>query len=329
MIVDPELVRKLDEMVREHLQDLSDVYFKWLLISTAVVVLGVILEIFEVIDDLRVWHRSRRESTHASDKPKTEVVLPSTLGLILVILGVAGEGVFEYFAAQADGTIRAFDNILIVDTERQTAEIYERAAIAMAEAGRAEERAGEAEERALAASNKTDREALQREKLGEEVGPRKLTTGQQEDIRKACVTESSFSPANRINVQSYGMDGEGTALATQISAALAEGRIYNNLDAGSFIQTGEVDFGVLISGPPEQEKFMDCLASALVNIGKLHSVTVNGARHVGNAMTTDKVVSFGKTRMTGGGSIRPGGPLPPGSPVSILVATRPTGAVTQ
>jgi len=119
------------------------------------------------------------------------------------------------------------------------------------------------------------------------------------------------------------MDGEGTALAMEISSALNSSHLYTQNDLGGFIQTGGFDTGVLIATPPEDEKFASCFAKALSDIGHLKEVKVNPDRHVASVKMGGTVRMGGIGTMGGGGQIAPGAPLPAGSAVDIMVAVKP------
>ena len=112
----------LNSAIRTALESTTDRYFEWLLVCTAIVTAGVLLEgIFDSfpsgkcrIDNqtgiprtawgrIRWFHRLTR------------------LGWYLVVLGVAGEGVTEYFVSASDANLRAFNNILARSTEKETA----------------------------------------------------------------------------------------------------------------------------------------------------------------------------------------------------------------
>src|SRR5206468_7842040 len=73
------ITRSLDELVRSDFQSLRDSYFTWLLICTAIVAAGVVLEEF---DDWELISNLLRKRL-------------AKLGWLLIVLGVIGEGVFE------------------------------------------------------------------------------------------------------------------------------------------------------------------------------------------------------------------------------------------
>jgi hypothetical protein len=137
----PELVARIVESlnvsIRADLQDVRFWYFVWLLLATGAVVLGVAMEGPEVwykfIDVIK--HRSRELEYPATPALlRTENTVPNwaklwaIIGWILIVLGVAGEGVAEGYVSWADGTLQTFNDILLGDATKQAASALERAA---------------------------------------------------------------------------------------------------------------------------------------------------------------------------------------------------------
>jgi hypothetical protein len=308
------------DSVRISLESTSNKWFIRLLISTAVVAVGCILEIGETWTDLRRWVRLKRGLRVAEENPASWHVPAGAIGLMLVILGVIGEGVFEAYVSTSDTALRAHDEQILAETQKQAADTYERAAVAMHEAENAKIDAEDAKLRAQGANDKTDLETKEREKLGAKTEGRELSEKQQRDIGAACAKLYTYGSKKRILVRSYGMYKEGADLATDIGKGLNSANLYTNLNIGD-IQSGVLDEGVLIFGPPEDESFTSCLAKALVEIGKLTEVSVNGESHTGSK--TSGTVKFSGTVHLTGSNVVPAGFRPPGSPVDILVGTKP------
>jgi hypothetical protein len=124
LAVSPELLNRVDELVRADLQDLRDSYFQWLLIATGAVFIGVIMEGPEVVRDLLEGFRTSRNSdvTITNSHHPMWVLLLSSIGWVLISGGVIGEGIFEALVSKADGVVQTFNNILLADTQRQTSE---------------------------------------------------------------------------------------------------------------------------------------------------------------------------------------------------------------
>jgi hypothetical protein len=137
MVVPLGFVRKLDELVRTDLQNLRDAYFYRLVLSAAVVAIGVLLEGPEVIHETKAVFRRQPESRAR----RPWITLVALVGWILVVLGVAGEGIAERYVSQADGLLQEFTNILLNDAVKETAFAIAQAEIAKTAAGDANARA--------------------------------------------------------------------------------------------------------------------------------------------------------------------------------------------
>jgi hypothetical protein len=111
MPASPQLTQELDSAVRTGLISLRDAYFHWLLYSTALVVVGVILEGVEFLES---WAKR-----HSFDSWVKGI---SKFAWILIVLGVAGEGVFESFVSYADGLVQEFNDTLLQAAQRATAD---------------------------------------------------------------------------------------------------------------------------------------------------------------------------------------------------------------
>ena len=109
MPVSPQLAQELDAVVRTGLQSLRDNYFLWLLYSTAVVAVGVMLEGVEFVES---WAKQ-----HGLD---AWVKRLSKFAWLLIILGVAGEGMFEGFVSYSDGMIQEFSDTALQAAQRAT-----------------------------------------------------------------------------------------------------------------------------------------------------------------------------------------------------------------
>jgi hypothetical protein len=111
-----------------------DWYFDWLLISTALVVVGLFMEGPEVVHAATSIFRNRQDPT-----PRWIAFL-ALLGWILVVLGVAGEGIAEGYVSWAEGTLQTYNDILLSDATKEAAFALERAANANKRAAEIEQR---------------------------------------------------------------------------------------------------------------------------------------------------------------------------------------------
>jgi hypothetical protein len=120
----PELFRSLDEIVRSNMEITRDWYFGWLEIFTAMVVIGCILEVPEVIHE--IWPAPLIE------RNLLRVRVIASIGLFLVIAGVAGELFFEARVSSYEGILQRFNEIILTDTQKETADAEAKAALATA-----------------------------------------------------------------------------------------------------------------------------------------------------------------------------------------------------
>ena len=203
MYVTPETIRKLDELVRAALQSLRDRYFLFLEISTALVLIGVILEGPDVwsesLDFLRKmgWLRPPEKVDAKEWWPlppernvRNWITACSAVGLFLVIVGVAGEGVFEALVTISDGELQTFNEGSIAGLTLQISEANAHAeeARSMAEAER--------------------RRGIE---LLAQIQPRDLTKTARDQIRKALERNKV-----KVRVIAYAGDAEGSRFAQEI-----------------------------------------------------------------------------------------------------------------
>ncbi len=336
----PEAVRALDHEIRSDLQSFAGSYLFWLIASSGIVALGVAMEGPEIIHDVAKALRRcfRKQKNHREREAAPWITLLGAVGWLLIVFGVVGEGWFEFRQNQAEGLLGTFNEIILSDAQRESAEATERASDANERATENESEARKLEKDTESEKLKAARlsidladagkaleaEKLERIKVETVLGPRWLTVDQQKAIGRACAGLYLYGPRKRIQISSYGQDGEGAALATQIGAALNSVPLYTSLNIGGLIVSGGFDTGVIISAEPEDESFADCLKSALTDIGKLTEVEVNPARHrAGASISGGVVMSGGVTMSGGGGGLTPAEPLKPGSPVEVFVAIKP------
>ncbi len=105
--------------IRASLVRSSDQWFHWLVISSIVVGIGVCLEAPEATIALKRWFLHWRGKEVSSENPKSLAIPASYLGLILVVAGVAGEGIFEFLASSADTAVRSHDEQVLADTIKE------------------------------------------------------------------------------------------------------------------------------------------------------------------------------------------------------------------
>jgi len=129
------------DTVRQSLADASDRWFFWLIASSMVVAVGVALEAPEATIALRKWFALRRGKTPKQDDEKSFVVPAAYLGLLLVIIGVIGEGLFEALASRAETALRAHDELILAQAIGKAGDAKKSAEEAAAAAAHAQDSA--------------------------------------------------------------------------------------------------------------------------------------------------------------------------------------------
>jgi hypothetical protein len=154
--LDPDLVIALDKMMRSDLDAWSSLWF-WILVgSTIAVAIGIIAEAPEVWKevglgreiaarirkwwyirvrriDLNGWEKTCPELITKNDSRRRWIVKAAFIGWLLVAVGVAGEGIAEYFVNDAETGIRAFDEARLAETMEQAGDAAKSAKTAHAE----------------------------------------------------------------------------------------------------------------------------------------------------------------------------------------------------
>lgn len=97
------------DTVRKSLENADEMWFRYLLISSAVVAFGCVLEIGETWIALRRWWQIKKDLPVEEENPKSWYIPVGALGLFLVIAGVSGECIFEAKVSRADTKLRAYD----------------------------------------------------------------------------------------------------------------------------------------------------------------------------------------------------------------------------
>lgn len=146
----------LDDLVRSGFKHERDIFFTALIVSTGIVVVGLIFE------EAKLWF--------PTDKPQLDmakgVFSPSPLikwrnrieilGWMLIVIGVIGEGAFEGATSIADGLLQDFNGILLKAAQREAGDAATSATTAREGADAAYEAAGKAQGKADAVSKQAD-----------------------------------------------------------------------------------------------------------------------------------------------------------------------------
>jgi hypothetical protein len=120
----------IDSAIKTDLQHLRYRYFVCLLVSTAIVGIGLLLEVFEIAHDM--WGVRKKKSIElkywlAPSMERREYRTPdwmkvlTAVGWLLIVVGVMGEGVFEGYVSWADGTLQTFNDILLGEAQKEAA----------------------------------------------------------------------------------------------------------------------------------------------------------------------------------------------------------------
>lgn len=152
----PMVVKGLDDLVRLDFETFRDIWFNRLLISTAVVAIGLLFELPEIWDESVSAIRALRQKVVHEIAPWMKLLV--SVGWLLIVVGVVGEFVADSFVSKADGIVLTFDETLIADAQRKTGLASERAAGAFERAARTEREASQENERAAIAEQQAQQE---------------------------------------------------------------------------------------------------------------------------------------------------------------------------
>lgn len=250
MSVLPELGRTIDELIRRDLQNLSDSSFRWLLISSGVVAVGVMLGGPEIVQEVRAVLRPAPNSKHQTP---SYISLLALLGWILVIAGLVGEGIAEALVFKIDGLVQTFNEISLSEAEKQSGRATERASIALLE-----------------------QERLRSENLRLEalIQPRSLSLDQQRAIGLAL---RPFKGRKLVIAVASLNDPESYDFGQQLLASVNAAKVDLMFSAGSASgkQYGAItETGIQIRWPQGQHDLAMALERVLRGIGQARKVSV-------------------------------------------------------
>jgi hypothetical protein len=133
------------DAVRKSLESASSRWFQWLVISSIVVGIGVCFEWWEATITLKKWYRHLKGLPVPPDDEKSWAIPLSYLGLLLVVFGVMGEGIFEFLSANVETLLRSHDEQILGATESKFGQLKDSAEAATKAAGKAEDSATKAD----------------------------------------------------------------------------------------------------------------------------------------------------------------------------------------
>lgn len=156
--IPPIVIKSLGDLVRSDFESFRNIWFNRLLISTAIVVIGLLFELPEIWHDSIHAIRDWRHRSTPTPEVSAWVKLLVSVGWFLIVVGVGGEFVADSFVSKADGIVQTFDETLIADAQRQTGLAGERAAGAFERAAQTEREASQENERAANAEKQAQQE---------------------------------------------------------------------------------------------------------------------------------------------------------------------------
>jgi hypothetical protein len=278
--------RALDEAIRTSDQKFRNGFFTGLLVCTAIVLIGVILEEAEIfpLPIRRYWIDLETGLTVRNHRLDRWLERAARIGWLLIIFGVLGEGLFEELASRADAILQNFDEIIVSDTQRETALAEERAADAKAgnvalgiELETAKGDVAKATKNAAVATIAAERERIERLKLEKQIAPRRLTENQKLGLLLICRRFRYRS----VKVVSYALDTDGGVLAKQIAQSLnCRPGLSVEDDTASMMPVGGFITGIKVDGT--DNALVSALRDELSPLGGM----VSGTAPEGSSIST-------------------------------------------
>lgn len=241
MVPSADTLRLVDEFARSGLKESRNMCFWGLIAFTAMVVIGVALDEAETFSFLRLSPKGFIDT--ASRQRQSCIRRIATFGWILLVIGVAGEGIFEFLVSTADGFLQEFNSVLLADAQRRTAEANERAADA----------------------------ELRSKQLLAQMQPRDLSSTQQREIGNSL---RRFTKHGQLVVLSFMGDAESFRLCDQIVAALRYGKLspMDLCSSNPLPPKYHPVFGVQLGGPASEHAMVSAIGASLRSIGRLRNV---------------------------------------------------------
>jgi hypothetical protein len=182
------IVAIADESIKSELEAARDFWFRWLIASTVLVFIGVVLE------EAEGWTSYLKRLLPL--QPITEYRLTKKLarfGWILIVAGVMGEGMFEVLVSRADARLHRFDEALLTEGKREAGDAAASAKIAHGEADAVKGIADEAREDAKDALSKA--QSAQRSLAQAESDAAKAQAIASNALRRSAEAESHIESA--------------------------------------------------------------------------------------------------------------------------------------
>jgi len=149
---------------RSKLLNVSDHQFHWLIIFTVIVAIGCLMEIGEaIIEGLEWWWH--RKGTPFQENDFRLTIPISIIGVVFVIVGVAGEGYFEAKQGSAETAIRQYDEQKLSATEQKAGSAADAATRAKDAADAVDTKVSQAQVKIDAAGEKADSLKVEEEEI--------------------------------------------------------------------------------------------------------------------------------------------------------------------
>ncbi len=295
----PGVLDAIDDRVRDALQRTSHDFFIWVLASAFAVAVGVALEGPEILHELwpKLFSWFTWQSHKRLEKFERGIRRVGLIGWLLVVIGVAGEGIFEGLQNRAEGQLQTFNEIQLKHARLSAAEANERASKNEAAAAqlqidslklgvelqKAKEGVANANQKAANASKEAEEERIERLRLEMQISPRRLTDSQRLALSLTC----PIFPFRRVAIVSYALDAEAAILANQIGKSLEckNGLLLENRVA-SMMPLGGFTTGIQVSGTDETlvARLKDGLSSLITDASPVGNLGMSVG--VGNASET-------------------------------------------
>jgi hypothetical protein len=208
----PSLVPKLDEAIRGDLLGCRDWYFGWLVASSVIVAVGVLMEGPEVVHDTINFFRTGETKT----KPAWITVL-ALFGWLLVAVGVAGEGIAETLVSKADGAVQTFNEILLTEARKEAGAAEASAEGAAMAASLATDSAGEA--MTLAHDARKEADSFERDIVSAKEQAAKAESHLAEALRQVASAEAEISALRKKGEPRRLTEAQKVELVKLLSAA--------------------------------------------------------------------------------------------------------------
>jgi hypothetical protein len=255
----------------------------WPFVFTFLVAVGVALEIVVVLRDRKEELEEWQICVLHPERPSSSKVWLEIASVVLVTVGILGELGVGIWISRINGQLRSKNSELRSDSDQLLA-------LTTQEAGNAEKSAEGAAIAAHKAGLSADAAQQTLKVVGQEVealSPRIVKPDQQLKIIEALKNVHGSHPTI---IGSYGMDGEGTALAGQLIEIFHAAKIPVGDQRAGQIVTGGFEWGISIRGPTREMPFMTALRHALRVAAKLDKVSINGPSPAIGVMTDNEHV---------------------------------------